>query len=147
MSTNYHLSSMGVAQRRALLRANEGSECIYKEDRTVCHARVHSIDADDWGVKAELVPIPAPGLSAVTEAWSIATIWAGFQCDAAAWNCGSSAMCWRVLFDPALIRDVKELAKTLPSEESEWDRFGKLMKCINDSEVRRLYPYLRPRPD
>lgn len=135
---------MVVERPTDLIHRHEGAECIYKEGKYICHARVRSIKADDWGINAELVPIPSQGLIAPTEPWESGTIWECFSCHAESWTCASSGLVWRVFFDKALIREVKELGRTFSDEESESDRRMSLVKCISACEIRRIKNRLPP---
>ena len=122
----------------ALIGEREGSECIYKESMLICVARIHSIKADDRCIDVELVPLPVPGLNTPKDAWTSGSVWEVFSCDAESWTSACSGLVWRIFFDAALIREIKELGPTFSEKESEWDRFEKLIRCINACEVRHL---------
>lgn len=120
-----------------MLRSREGSECIYKEARYVCLARMHSITVDDWGVRAEMIAIPCSVMIAPTEPWTALSIWDNFTCHTDTWRCAMSGLVWRLFFRETLIGNVKEFAHKYPNETAEWDgsrdewhRRRDLIRCV-----------------
>jgi hypothetical protein len=131
-------STMQTERPMALIGSRAGADCIYKEGRKVCAATIRSIELDDRGVQAAFVPTPVPGLIAPARPWTSGAIWEVFCWDTETWTCACTGLIWRVFFDAALIREVKELGRSFAPQESELERCEKLIKCINRREVRRL---------
>jgi hypothetical protein len=134
MGTSYPDYAHAAAQ----LRSFEGHECIYKEN-TIFHARVRFIAVNERGVKAEVVPIPSPGLIAPKEPWLFEMCdWQNFSWDARSWTHGSPLGIMQFFFDQALIREIKQLGEKFSATGDESQRREKLVRCIHVCQLQRL---------
>ena len=94
-----------------LVRSRDGSECVYKEGRYICLARVQSTSVDARGVQAEMRPVPYPVTIAPTKPWTVYSIWDSFCCRGDTWRCAGSGLIWHVFFSGAIILKFKEVSR------------------------------------
>jgi hypothetical protein len=58
------------------LRAREGAIFVYKElPKWFFVAQLETLEVDDWGIKATVLPLPSVGLSCPPQAFAVSGAW------------------------------------------------------------------------
>jgi hypothetical protein len=110
----------------------EGAEAIYREHDTIARVRVHSFQLTEWGMHAQIDPLPTAGLADKTTGWRISVIWELLS--VTDWDFhAESPLSFIVYFHPEVIRRATEVGANRATGESDREHLMKLRACLNES--------------
>jgi hypothetical protein len=125
-------------ERIELLRRFEGRECIYKDGRFLCRARIVRTDSYLRTMRAELELVDFPGFFPPAPTWDIGGMWDHLSIAADTWRLACSGLTWRLLFNEEIVKEVTEAARRLSEEEVPSDRLYKLTQHLRRCEVNKM---------
>jgi uncharacterized RDD family membrane protein YckC len=103
----------------AIVQRFQEVEAIYKEGDRIMKVYVHDVEVDNWGVKAHVHALSAPGFSdvPVKDQWDISAAWDVFSCTDSTWHARYSG--WRIHFDRKVVEKMTGYAAGIASEAAE----------------------------
>jgi hypothetical protein len=115
-------------------------ECIYREGRILCCARVRELRACERLIVALLEVVPRPGFLPWTlKDWVITCDWQHFSFDQERWSAACTGLVWQLHFHPSLVDRMLDTAMMLPEELDSRQRRFLLGRYLTDMD----WEYLR----
>jgi hypothetical protein len=120
----------------AVTPAQAGGEAIYRERPILMIVRIESIRVTDEGLRARMVPSPAPGIPLVEDPppWDIGAPWDIVSVSSRKWY--AMYLNWTVCFDVELLRDLRALGEQFEEAEGPGERWRRLNESFDAHETR-----------
>ena len=94
------------------LRVREGSIFVYSElPKWFFIAQLETIEVDDWGLKATVLPLPSVGLSCPPQAFSVSGAWKILSLTERRWSAVYAG--WSMYFGEEIVAQLKSNAPRL----------------------------------
>jgi hypothetical protein len=122
----------------AVTPAQIGRDAIYRVRPILMIVRIETIQVTEEGLRARMVPIPAPGIPLVEDPppWDIGGPWDILSVAGRKWY--AMYFNWTVCFDAELIRDLKTLGEQFNEAEDSSERWRRLDEQFVAHEGRLL---------
>jgi hypothetical protein len=94
------------------LRAREGAIFVYQElPKWLFVAQLETLEVDDWGIKATVLPLPYVGLSCPPQAFAASGAWSVLHLAETRWSASYAG--WSLRFGEEIVTQLKSRAAEL----------------------------------
>jgi hypothetical protein len=114
------------------LRAREGAIFVYQElPKWLFVAQLETLEVDDWGITAKILPLPSVGLFCPPRAFVASGAWSALYLTEMRWSAPDVA--WSMRFDEEIVAQLKSLAAELAHLPLP-ERIPALLRSISESQ-------------